>query len=95
MENNTCILYYGLTEVYEKLIEFCTAKGFKVKESNEKYYYLRARKASLLFWRSLKMEIEIQAIEKEKVQVSFLLFRVGKRQIALEKEYMNAFGQFL
>ena len=95
MENNSCLLYHGLTEVYGKLIEFCTAKGFKVKESNEKYYYLRARKVSFLFWRSLKMEIEIQAVEKEKVQVSFLLFRGGKRQTTLENEYMTAFGQFV
>ena len=94
MEDNACLLYYGLTDVYEKLIKFCIAKGFKVKDSNEKYYYLRARKTSLLFWRTLKMEIEIQAVEKEKVQVSFLLFKGGKRQAELEKEYMSAFGQF-
>ena len=49
MEKNACLIYKNVIEVYQNLILFCTSKGFKVEDSKEKFYFLRAKKYSLLF----------------------------------------------
>ena len=90
MQNNTCILYDGTTEVYQKLVAFCADKGFKVNESKESFYFLRAKKPSIFFWKALRMELEILLVEKEKVQVSLMLYKMGIRQPKSETEYMRA-----
>lgn len=94
MYKNTCLLYNGVNEVYQKLLVFCSDKGFKVKESNEKFYFLRAKKSSFFFWRTLRLELEILTVEKEKVQVTVLLYKNGKRQAGLENEYIIAIENF-
>jgi hypothetical protein len=90
MYRNTCLLYNGVNEVYDKLVKFCSEKGFKVKESNEEFYFLRAKKNSILFWRNLRLELEILTVEKEKVQVKSMLYKFGRRQPELENEYIIA-----
>ncbi len=95
MYRNNCLLYNNVNDVYQKLIIFCAAKGFKVKESNEKFYFLRARKNSFFFWRTLRLKLEILAIEKEQVQVTAVLYKNGKRQPELENEFINAIENFL
>ena len=89
MKRNTCILYSNVNEVYQKLIDFCPTIGFKIKESNEQFYFLRAKKGSIFFWRTLLLELEILAVEKENVQVKVMLYRLGKRQPTLENEYIS------
>ncbi|MEO5569760.1 MAG: hypothetical protein ABIT08_07535 [Bacteroidia bacterium] len=90
MNRNTCLLYNGVNEIYDKLLLFCIEKGFKVEESNEKFYFLNAKKKSFLFWRTVRLELEILTVEKEKVQVKIELFKYGKRQPKLENEYIVA-----
>ncbi|HKR03031.1 MAG TPA: hypothetical protein VJY62_00240 [Bacteroidia bacterium] len=94
MYKNTCLLYNGVNEVYQKLHIFCSDKGFKVKESKEKFYFLRAKKSSFFFWRTLRLEVEILTVEKEKVQVTVMLYKNGKRQAGLENEYIIAIENF-
>ena len=89
MNKNSCLLYNEVNEVYQKLLEFCSQKGFKVKENNEKFYLIRAKKSSIFFWRTLRLELEILLVEKKKVQVSAELYKNGKRQAAFEEEYIN------
>ncbi len=95
MNSNTCLLYNNVHDVYHKLILFCIAKDFRIKESNEKYYFLRAKKSSLLFWKNLRLELEILTADKEKVQVTAMLYKFGKRQPALESEYIISIEKFL
>ncbi len=90
MYKNTCLLYNGVNEVYQKLLTFCSDKGFKVKESNEKFYFLSAKKSSLFFWKTLRLDLEILTVEKEKVQVKCSIFKLGRRQPRLENEYIVA-----
>ncbi len=90
MYRDTCLLYNEVNEVYKKLLIFCSTKGFKVKESNEKFYFLRAKKSSFFFWRTLRLELEILTVEKEKVQVKTMVYKNGKRQPGLENEYIIA-----
>jgi len=90
MYKNTCLLYNGVNEVYQELLKFCSDNGFKVKESNEKFYFLNAKKSSFFFWKTLRLELEILTVEKEKVQVKCSLFKMGRRQPGLENEYIVA-----
>lgn len=89
MENNTCILYDGVNEVYEKLLTYCIGKGFKVKESDEKFYFIRAKKTSLFFWKNLGLELEILMVDKNKVQVKCMIYKFRRRQREAEKECMK------
>lgn len=95
MNVNTCLLYNNVNEVYKNLVLFCRGKGFKIKENNEKFYFLRAKKGSFFFWRTLRMELEILAVEKEQVQVKATLYRRGKRQPQLENKYILDIENFL
>jgi len=95
MENNTCRVYNDITEVYDKLIEYCYSKGFVVKESKEKYYYLKAKKISLLFWHTIRMEMRILAVGKQMVEVAFEVYKGGKRQSSLETECVKEFNKFI
>ena len=90
MDRNNCILYNRVNEVYDKLLLFCTEKGFKAGKSNKEFYFLKAKKKSLLFWRTLSLEVEILTVEKEKVQVKITIYKFGKRQPELENEYIIA-----
>jgi hypothetical protein len=90
MYRNTCLLYNGVNEVHDKLLLFCTEKGFKAELSNEAFYFLRAKKKSFLFWRTLKLELEILTVEKEKVQVKITIYKLGKRQLSIENDYIVA-----
>ncbi len=90
MYRNSCLLYNRVNEVYDKLLLFCTEKGFKAGKSNEEFYFLRAKKKSFLFWRTLNLELEILAVEKEKIQVTITIYKLGKRQPSLENEYIIA-----
>lgn len=90
MYRNTCLLYNGVNEVYQKLLIFCAEKGFKVKVFDEKFYFLRAKKSSIFFWRNLRLEMEILTVEKDKVQVRSMLYKFGIRQPKLENEYIIA-----
>lgn len=89
MERNTCILYDGVNEVYDKLLAYCIAKGFKVKESDEKFYFIRAKKTSLLFWKNVRIELEILMTDKNKVQVKSMMYKFGVRQYKLENELIT------
>ena len=40
METNACVFYNEVTEVYEKLLLFCTSNGFKVRENDDKFYFI-------------------------------------------------------
>jgi len=95
MLKNTCLLYNNVNEVYQKLILFCSDNRFKVKESGENFYFIRAKKSSFFFWRTQRLELEILAVDKEQVQVKAMLTRNGKRQPALENEYIMAIEKFL
>ncbi len=95
MEKDTCLIYKNVIEVYQNLILFCTSKGFKVEDSKEKFYFLRAKKYSLLFWRNLRLELDIQTVKKDQVIVTVLIFKFGKRQHNLEKEYIGEIERFL
>lgn len=90
MYTNTCIFYIGLTDIYENLLSFCTENGFKVKESNEKFYFIRAQKSSFLFWKNMRLDLEILAIEKTQVQVTAKIYKFKIRQHTQEKKYIKA-----
>lgn len=83
------MLFNRLNEVYQKLIAFCTDKDFKVKDSSEKYYLIKAKKSSLFFWKVLRLELEL-LVEKDKVQVEIKICKMGLRQHKLESEYIAA-----
>ena len=87
MDTNSFVLYSDVTEVYDKLITFCNVNGFKVKATKEKYFSIIAKKTSILFWRSLQMELKILAVEKKKVEVNVMIYKFGKRKPDLENEY--------
>jgi len=44
MYRNTCLLYNRVNEVYDKLLLFCTEKGFTAGKSQEEFYFFRAKK---------------------------------------------------
>lgn len=90
MDKNTCLLYDEVNDVYKKLLEFCKVRGFKVKEADDKFYLIRAKKSSIFFWRTLRLELEILLVEKKKVQVKAVLYKNGKRQAETEEEYIHA-----
>lgn len=89
MENNTCILYDGVNEVYDSLLAYCVEKGFKVKESDEKFYFIRGKKTSLFFWKNARLELEILMTDKNKVQVKCMMYKFGARQHQLENELIT------
>ena len=86
MYKNTCLLYHGITEVYEKLRIYCFNKGFKVKKSSEKYYFIMARKRSIFIWKNLRLQLKIVAVEK-RAEVTIKIYKLGLRQRKLENEY--------
>jgi hypothetical protein len=90
MHRNTCLIYNRVNEVYDKLLSFCAEKQFKVTKSNEEFYFVRAKKSSFLFWRTISLELEILAVEKEKVQIRITLHKFGKRRPDLENDYIIA-----
>ena len=95
MEKNACLIYKNVIEVYQNLILFCTSKGFKVEDSKEKFYFLRAKKYSLLFWRNLRLELDIQTVKKDQVIVTAVIYKFGKRKLGLENDYTNDIEIFL
>ncbi|HQV98947.1 MAG TPA: hypothetical protein PLI47_00015 [Bacteroidia bacterium] len=95
MEKNACLIYKNVIEVYQNLILFCTSKGFKVEDSKEKFYFLRAKKYSLLFWRNLRIELDVQTVKKDQVIVTVVIYKFGKRQSELEVEYIGDIEKFL
>ncbi|MES2848994.1 MAG: hypothetical protein V4685_08060 [Bacteroidota bacterium] len=94
MDTNSFILYGAVTEIYDKLIRFCRVNGFKVKETKEKYFSITAKKTSLLFWRSLQMELKVMAVEKKNVEVNIMMYKFGKRKMDIETEYRIALEKF-
>lgn len=95
MEINACLFYNGVTEVYEKLILFCTSNGFTVYEKGEKYYFIHAKKSSLLFWRNMRMELEILTFEKTQVKVTCKIYTHWKRRFILEQKYMLEIEKYI
>jgi len=95
MEKNVCIVYKDLTEVYEKLILFCTSKGFNVNEKNEKYYLIKAKKNSFLFWKNMRMEIQIVSHGKTQVKVTTKIFTLWKRRHKLEEKYIKEMEKYI
>mgnify|MGYP006393673861 CR=1 FL=1 len=85
----------NVIEVYQNLILFCTSKGLKVEDSKEKFYFLRAKKTSILFWRNLRLELDIQTVKKDQVIVTAVIYKFGKRQLGLENDYTNDIEIFL
>ena len=63
--------------------------GFKVKISNDKFYLIEAKKISWLFWKNMRMELEILAVEKTRVRVSSKIYRFIRRQPKLENKYIK------
>jgi hypothetical protein len=95
METNNCLVYNKVPDVYEKLLLFCFAMGFKVKDSNERFYHLKAVKKSFFFWKRLLLDLKVVAYGKQKVEITTMLFKNGKRQPKLENEYITAIENFL
>ncbi len=95
MDKNSRLFYIGLTEVYEKLILFCIDNGFKVHESKEKFFFIKAEKSSLLFWKNIRLELEIFAIEKTQVMVTSKIYKYRMRQTKLENEYITAIDKYI
>src|SRR5436853_7323369 len=95
MHRNTCLVYHGVTEVYDKLMLFYSGKGFKIIERDDKFYLLKAKKRSIFFWRTIHLELNILAVEKEQVEVAAKVVRMGKRQLKLESEFITAMENFL
>lgn len=95
MNKNTCLFYKNVIEVYEGLILFCNSNGFKIKEDKEKFYFLSAKKSSILFWKNLRLELEIQTSEKKQVIVTVTIYKFGKRNEELESEYISMIEKYL
>ena len=95
MNNNNCLFYKDVTEIYQGLILFCSEKGFKVNESNDKFYFLNAKKRSILFWRNLSLEFKIQTVEKKQVMVTITIYKMSKRQLELENKYIVEIEKFI
>ena len=87
MDTNSFVLYSNVTEVYDKLIHFCMDNGFKLKENNEKFFFITGKKTSLLFWQNLRLELKILAEGKQKVEVNVMVYKYGNRKSALENGY--------
>lgn len=90
MEKNTCLVYSGVTEGYQKLLQYCRTNGFKVKETDEKFFHIKGKKSYLFFWRNLNLEIEIQGVGKTQAEIKIIINKLGKRQPKLEDEYITA-----
>ena len=95
MDTNSFVLYSNVTEVYGKLIHFCMINGFKLKKNNEQFFFITAKKTSLLFWQNQQLELKILAAEKQKVEVIVMIYKYGKRKAALENEYRIVIENFL
>jgi len=95
MDSNSFVLYSDVTAVYDKLISFCRSNGFTVKETKEKYFSITATKSSLLFWRNLRIEIKVLAVEKKKVEVGVTVYKFGRINAGLGNEYSFAMKNFL
>ncbi len=95
MDTNSFVLYSNVTEVYGKLIHFCTDNGFKLKENNEQFFFITAKKTSLLFWQNLRLELKILVGGKKEVEVNVMIYKYGKRKPALENEYRISIENFL
>lgn len=93
MYKNTCILYYSSTEVYQKLLEFCSKNEFKIKESKEKFISLNAKKNSIFFWTNKRMELKIEAIGTTQTEITVHIYKLGNRHPKLENEYITAIEQ--
>lgn len=94
MEPNTCLFYSDTTEVYKKLLLFCAANGFKVKESNNKFYSIVATKSSWLFWTNMRLKLEILTVEKTQVSVTAQVYKFRSRQAKLEHQYITAIEKY-
>lgn len=90
MNQNTCLLYNRVNDVYDRLKLFCIEKGFVVKETHEEFYFIRAKKTSFFLWKNMRLEFEILTVEKNKVQVTSRIYKFGFRQPKLEKQYCIA-----
>ena len=95
MFSNSCILYDNVNDVYRKLISFCRSHGFKVIENAKKFYFISARKRSLLFRKPLRLELEILAYEKEQVEVTAWIYKRDKRKTELESKYLADIKSYL
>jgi hypothetical protein len=95
MESNARIFYNELPEVYEKLLLFCTSNGFKVKEKEDKFYLINAEKSSFLFWKNLRMELEILAFEKTQTKVTSKIYTYWKRRYKLEQKYIMDIEKYI
>ena len=94
MDKNSRLFYFGITEVYEKLLLFCVDNGFKVKESNEKFFLIKAEKRSLLFWKNIRLDLEIFTVEKTQVMVTSKIYKFRMRQSKLEKKCIIAIEKY-
>ena len=95
MDTNSFVLYSNVTEVYDKLIHFCMVNGFKMKENNEKFFFITGKKTSLLFWQNLRLELKMLVAGKKEVEVHVMIYKYGKRKPALENEYRITIENFL
>ena len=95
MEKNVCIVYKDLTEVYEKLILFCISKRFNVNEKNEKFYLIKVKNNSFLFWKNMRMEIQIVSHGKTQVKVTTKIFTLWKRRHKLEEKYIKEMEKYI
>ncbi len=95
MDRNSRLFYIGITEVYEKLVMFCIENGLKVKESKEKFFFIKAEKSSLLFWKNIRLDLEILAVEKTRVKVTAKIYKYRMRQSKLENKYIDAIEKYL
>ena len=95
MEKNSCLFYNDIIEVYEKLILFCTSNGFKINEKGEKFYFIKAKKNSLLIWKNIRLEIEIMTFEKTQVKVTSKIYTHWKRRYKLEQKYILAIEKYI
>ena len=94
MEANTTLFYYGQPEVYEKLLQYCAASGFKVKDNVKKFYFIVAKKRYILFWKNKRIELQIELVGKTQVQVTAAIFQYGKRQPTQENEFIKEIQKF-
>ena len=95
MEKNSCLFYSDVTEVYNKLLLFCAINNLKVKERGDKFYFIEAKKSSLLFWKNIRLELEILLVDKTQIKVTCKAFRFLMRQPRAEHRFIEAMEDYI
>lgn len=86
---NSSHIYTEVPLAYERLIHFCENKKFIVDPSSKQFFLIMAKKRSFFFWRTLRLKLEINTIEKKQVLINTEILRNGNRQFQLEKTYIS------